>query len=121
MKIKIDSVVIEVLSEKKNIVEVAKENGISIVAPCYNSESRVGCCKVCIIEVNGKKRFACGTKPVDGMVIVYKRLDLIEERSVAIEKYLESIKQKSSLDTSCNCSSETGEESCCETTDSCSC
>lgn len=120
MKIRIDGVEIPVLDENKNIVEVAEESGIAIVAPCFRSKRKGGCCKACLIEVNGEKKYACATKPIDGMNIVYNTLKLQRERDVAIKKYVENVNQKK--DSFC-CSSgatELNGDSCCEAT-GCSC
>lgn len=116
MKIKIDGIEIPVSDENKNIVEVAEESGIAIVAPCFRSKRKGGCCKACLIEVSGEKKYACGKKPIDGMDIVYNTPKLKSDRDVAIKKYVENINQKK--ESSC-CSSETTElegDSCCEDT-----
>ena len=122
MKIQIDNREINVSDNNKNIVEVAKDNGIGIVAPCFNDGRKNGCCKACIIEIKGKKHFACGTKPTEGMEVIYNRNDLKVERKTAIEKYLENIKQGNQDESSCCGTDEINEESsCCSGESSCGC
>jgi NADH dehydrogenase/NADH:ubiquinone oxidoreductase subunit G len=101
MKIIIDGVSIQVNIEDKNLVEVAKKAGIGIPAPCYADNRKGGCCKVCLIEINGEQKYACGTKPEDGMNIVLKRNDLDKIRKQRMIKYLEG----ESEPCNCNCSS----------------
>lgn len=117
MKIKIDGKEITVTSPEKNIVEVAHENGITITAPCFRNKRKQGCCKACVVEINGSKQYACGTKPEDGMEIIYHRKDLESIRKERLEKYAEGVKQKhnsneccGSSNGSCGCSG----SSCCQ-------
>lgn len=120
MNIKIDGIEIEVIDKNKNIVEIAKESGIAIIAPCFGTNHKYGCCKVCLIEADGEQKYACGTKPVDGMNIVYNTPALKEHRNIAMKKYVENIK---SGNTSACCGSGvtpiTG-NSCCSTS-GCNC
>ncbi|MDA3931680.1 MAG: 2Fe-2S iron-sulfur cluster-binding protein [Tenericutes bacterium] len=115
MNIKIDGIEIEVTDENRNIVEVAEESGIAIIAPCFRSSRKGGCCKVCLIEVDGEQKYACGTKPIDGMNIVYNTPILREYRDIAMKKYIESL--NSDKKSSC-CGSEVTPidgKSCCST------
>jgi len=61
---------IKVNSEDKNIVKIAKQSGINIPAPYYYSNRKDGCCSACLVEINGKKQFACATKPTDDIKII---------------------------------------------------
>lgn len=92
MKIKIDEKDIIVTDKNKNIVEIAEANGITITAPCYRNKKKNGCCKACIIETDGIQKYACGTKPQDGMNITYNREDLTILRKDRLEKYAQAIK-----------------------------
>lgn len=92
MKIKIDEKEIVVSDPNKNIVEIGDENGISITAPCFRSKKRHGCCKACVVEVDGKQQYACGMKPQDGMNIVYNREDLASIRKERLQSYADAIK-----------------------------
>lgn len=87
MKINIDGKDIHVKDTMKNIVEIADENGITITAPCFRNKKTKGCCSACIIEVEGQQRYACGTRPTEGMKIIYKRDDLELLRNERLKKY----------------------------------
>ncbi len=88
------------VSGLSNLVEAMDEKGVHIIAPCFRNGRKNGCCKVCIVEMNGKKSFACGLTPKEGMNIIYNRQDLKEERKIAAKKYAEQ-----STDESTCCSS----------------
>jgi len=99
MKITIDKKEMMVKDPNMNIVDIAKENGITITAPCYRNKKKHGCCKACVIEADGEQKYACGTKPHDGMDITYDREDLKQIRDERLAKYADAIK---SGDTSAN-------------------
>lgn len=105
MKITIDGKEIKVTDPRKNIVEIADENGISIAAPCFRNKRKQGCCKACVIEVKGTKKYACCTRPYDGMEIVYNREDLASIRKERIKEYTLAIK-----------TNKTGGDKCCTDT-----
>jgi len=112
MNITIDGKQMAIKESAKNIVDIAGDNGITIIAPCYRNKRKHGCCNACLIEVNGEKKYACTTKPADEMEIVYNREDLVEERAKKLDEYVKNI--KSGVKNSC-CGGST------ENTDSCSC
>lgn len=125
MNIRIDNKEIVVKDTNKNIVEIAEDNGIAIIAPCFRNGRKAGCCKACIIEIDGNQKYACGTKPSDGMNIIYKREDLKESRDVAVKEYIQVLKENKS--SSCGCSNESknnikpikDNDSCCGGTSDC--
>lgn len=80
MKIIFDGNEWNIQDSSKNIVEIAKEHGIYIPAPCYYNKSENGCCNGCLILVDGKESRACTTLPADNMDIIYNRDDLIAKR-----------------------------------------
>lgn len=102
IKIFIDEKEIEVSDTTKNIVDVAKDAGINIPAPCYFAKRKGGCCKACVVEVDGKQSYACGTKPVDGIKITVNRNDLISLRKERILEYKKNI--KNGITGKCSCS-----------------
>ncbi|MCR1950942.1 MULTISPECIES: ferredoxin hydrogenase [unclassified Clostridium] len=60
------------VSDDKNLMKIAKENGIDIPALCFLEDcSNVGQCGVCLVEVEGQEDLvkACCLVPEDGMVI----------------------------------------------------
>ena len=69
------------------LVELARRFDISLAAPCHDAEQRFGCCNACVIEVDGRQRFACTTAPADGMDIVVSREDLVALRRERFESY----------------------------------
>ncbi len=91
MIIYIDEKEILVSDPNKNIVEIGDENGMHIMAPCFRSIKKFGCCKTCVIEIDGIQKFACGTKPKDGMKITYDREDLVNLRKERISEYAQVI------------------------------
>ena len=92
VNITIDGKSILVSDKSKNLVEIAKEAGISIPAPCFLAKKKNGCCNACVVEVNSKQSFACGTKPKDGMDIVVNRADLVSLRKERLLKYKDGMK-----------------------------
>jgi len=115
MKITIDSKEIEIFGDDKNIVDVADRAKIGIPAPCYKDGRKKGCCKACLIEINGKKEYACSTKPIDGIDIIFKRKDLAQIRKERLLAYRDS-QFRSTQDCECNCSGNncgSGKTKCC--------
>ena len=95
--ISIDGKKVRVEDPSMNIVDIAKSAGISIPAPCYFSKRKNGCCKVCVVEVNSQKKYACATKAKEGMDIVIDREDLKAIRKERLLKYKEAIKNNKPL------------------------
>ncbi|MDD2371445.1 MAG: (2Fe-2S)-binding protein [Firmicutes bacterium] len=101
MIIYIDEKEIIVSDSSKNIVEIGDENGLHIMAPCFRSIKKFGCCKTCVIEIDGKQKFACGTKPIDGMKIIYDREDLVNLRKERISEYAQVIENGGKVTNTC--------------------
>jgi len=112
MKIIIDGKEIEIRPEYKNIVSVADRAKIGTPAPCYRSDRSNGCCQVCVVEINGKKEYACVTKPLDGMNIIVNRDDLNKIRKERIKKYQELPKDTQEA-CGCNCDCSVTTNNCC--------
>ena len=112
MKIIIDGKEITISSEDKNIVDVADRAKIGIPAPCYRANKSKGCCYSCVVEINGKQKYACNTKPIDGMDIIFNREDLKELRKERILKYQEQLKNPSES-CGCNCDCSESKSNCC--------
>jgi len=87
MKLYFDETEFEVEDTSKTIVEIAKDHGVFISAPCFYNKRSNGCCNGCIIEVNGIEMRACETMPEEGMNIIYDRDDLIQKRTRNLTKY----------------------------------
>lgn len=109
MNIKIDGKKVAVNEEDQNIVDVADREKIAIPAPCYKNGRKKGCCNACVVEIDGKQKYACTTKPEEGMDIIVDREDLKKLRKERLLKYMES--QKNPAQTcGCSCS---GNSDCC--------
>lgn len=85
-----------------NIVEIAKTAGIAISAPCFLLKKKHGCCKACVVEINNKQAYACGTTPTEGMKIEVNRDDLKKLRKERLLKYKDAIRKNAPL--KCNAS-----------------
>ena len=108
MQVVIDGKDVEVLSSDRNIVDLADRAKIKILNPCNKNEKTAGCCRSCVVEINGKQKFACSTKPKSGMNIVISRDDLKLLRKIRLQEFKEFKKKNKS--NAC-CSSKNG---CCE-------
>jgi len=118
MQIQIDETKIEVKDPNLNIVQIAKANRITIPAPCFNTNHEFGCCKACIIEIDEIIYYACGTKPENGMKIIFDRNDLNILRIDRIKEFSEN-KQKGVI-SECDCSEASDNSSCgCECDSGC--
>lgn len=110
MKITIDGRQIEISLEDKNIIDVADRAKIGIPAPCYRDKRRRGCCQVCLVEIDDVRKYACVTRPVDGMNIVVDRDDLNRIRKEKITEYRELPTQAVR---SCGCDCSGTSSNCC--------
>ena len=115
INVSIDGKSIQVDARDRNLVDVADRTKIGIPAPCYRDEGQVGCCKGCVVEVDGNHKYACATAPRDGMDIVVNRPDLKALRKERIKEYAKNRENGEP----CNCSS--GDSSCCTPTEAGSC
>jgi len=104
MKLTIDGTAIKISRNDKNIVDIADRANIGIPAPCYRANRNKGCCKSCVVEINGKKKYACTTKPLDGMNIIVNRDDLKKIEKEKIREYKETLKATAK---GCNCPGKT--------------
>ncbi len=104
MEIIIDGKKCTVSDSAQNIVDVARENGITISAPCYSNNRKGGCCKVCLVSINGEHRYACGEKPYDGMEVIYKNSELEAIRKDNLMRYISNVRSGKSSDCECKCS-----------------
>ncbi|GAM61087.1 hypothetical protein JCM19232_4029 [Vibrio ishigakensis] len=88
--------------DDSNLVEVAQRLKINIPAPCLKNGRRDGCCKACVVEVDGKRDFACSTRPKSGMKVTVRTKELDAIRKASIKEYKQNV--KSGNTTACNCS-----------------
>ncbi len=99
MKIIFDNKEYSVSPFAHNIAAFAKENNIVIPTPCQDNGHN--CCHACLVEIDGKEKYACKTRPTDGMVIVFDREDLKEKRKESMKKYKEKLEAGTIRDCGC--------------------
>lgn len=73
--------------EGRNLMLVAKENGIFIPSLCYyeHIEPPLGSCRVCTCKINGKYGPACTEKVADGLVVEVNTPELKDTRKALVE------------------------------------
>lgn len=88
IKITIDNIVLDV-NEGEYILQIARGNGIFIPSICYLTKcSPTLACKLCMVEIDGKRFYACNVKAKDGMNIVTNTQDLQIERKAIMQSYV---------------------------------
>ena len=95
IKIKIDNIDVEV-AKGTTIYQAAKKVGIDIPILCYlnlehlNIENRPGGCRICVVEVEGRRNLApsCSTECTPGMVINTHNLRVMNARKTVLELIL---------------------------------
>jgi len=93
--IKIDNTEVEV-SKGTTIYQAAKQIGIDIPVLCYlnlehlNIESRPGGCRICVVEVEGRRNLApsCSTECTPGMVVNTHNMRVMNARKTVLELIL---------------------------------
>ncbi len=92
VKLTIDNKEVEV-PKGTTIYKAAKEIGIDIPVLCYMNledigvENKPGGCRVCVVEVEGRKNLApsCATEVFDGMVVKTHTMRVINARRTVVE------------------------------------
>lgn len=114
MNMTIDGKQVEIFEDDNNLVEVADRASIGVVAPCFRAKRKNGCCKACVVEVDGEQKYACATKPEDGMNVILNREDLAQIRKERLHAYKEA--KNDPLNSGCDCTGSsdcsTGESDC---------
>ena len=96
INLKIDGVDIAV-EEGSTILEAARKANIDIPTLCYLKEiNEVGDCRMCIVEVEGRKGFAtsCVQKVEEGMVVHTNTESVLEARKTILELILSNHDRK---------------------------
>ncbi|MBM4165273.1 MAG: (2Fe-2S)-binding protein [Lentisphaerae bacterium] len=83
----IDGQTVAIAHADKNLIDVADRAGITIPCACYRSGKSAGCCRACLVLINGRRRYACATIPTDGMTVIVSRKDLKSIRRQRIAEY----------------------------------
>jgi len=74
--------------EGEYLLNVARANGIFIPAICYLTRcSPTLACRICLVEADGKRVYACNAKAKDGMNITTTTEEILEERRAIMEVY----------------------------------
>lgn len=74
--------------EGEYILNVARANGIFIPAICYLTRcSPTLACRICLVEADGKRVYACNAKAKDGMNVVVSNEEILEERKAIMQVY----------------------------------
>lgn len=95
IKVKIDNIEVEV-KRGSTIYQAAKQVGIDIPVLCYMNlnhmqiENRPGGCRICVVEVEGRRNLApsCSTECSDGMVVKTKSIRVLNARKTVLELIL---------------------------------
>ena len=75
----------------QTILEVARENDISIPTLCYDERTTIyGACGLCVVEVEGNPKLvkACATEIAPNMVVRTKTKRVLESRKTNLELLL---------------------------------
>ena len=90
VKLVIDNISIEV-EEGTTILEAARQNGIDIPTLCFLKDiNEVGDCRMCIVEVEGRRGFAtsCIQTVEEGMVVKTHSPEILEARKTILDLIL---------------------------------
>ncbi|MGI0406355.1 NADH-quinone oxidoreductase subunit G [Helicobacter himalayensis] len=75
-------------AENETILQVSRREGIEIPAICYVSKcSPTLACKLCMVEVDGKRAYACSAKVKEGMQILTHTDEINNERRAILQAY----------------------------------
>lgn len=76
------------VDEGEYILDIARKNGIFIPAICYLAKcSPTLACKLCMVEIDGKRAYSCNTKAKDGMNITTSTKEIELERKTIMKSY----------------------------------
>jgi len=72
----------------ETILNIARANDIFVPAICYlNDCSASLACRLCIVDIDGKRAYGCNAKAKDGMNVIVNSKELIDERRSIMEVY----------------------------------
>ena len=87
IKVNIDGIECKA-KEGEAILNIARANGIFIPALCYLSNcSPTLACRLCLVEVDGKRAYSCNAKAKEGMQVITKNDEIEKERRAIMEIY----------------------------------
>jgi len=74
--------------EGELVLSIARANDIFIPTLCYLSNcSPTLACRLCLVEIDGKRAYSCNAKAKDGMSIITKNEEIEKERKAIMEIY----------------------------------
>ena len=77
-----------VAKEGEYVLNVARRNGIFIPALCYVTNcSPTLACRLCLVEVDGKRAYSCNARVKEGMGVISKSEEIEKERRAIMEIY----------------------------------
>ncbi|PID48002.1 MAG: ferredoxin [Proteobacteria bacterium] len=87
ISIKIDGKTCEA-KEGEFVLRIARRNGIFIPALCYlNDCSPTLACRLCLVDIGGKRAYACNARAKDGMEVITKSEEIQAERKAIMQVY----------------------------------
>ncbi|NOX16499.1 MAG: NADH-quinone oxidoreductase subunit G [Epsilonproteobacteria bacterium] len=74
--------------EGEFILQIARRNGVFIPAICYLTNcSPTLACRLCLVEIDGKRAYSCNAKAKEGMSVITKNEEIETERKAIMEVY----------------------------------
>ena len=74
--------------EGEYILNIARRNGIFIPAICYLTNcSPTLACRLCLVEIDGKRAYSCNAKAKEGMKVTTKTEEIETERKAIMQVY----------------------------------
>ncbi|MFK5881596.1 MAG: NADH-quinone oxidoreductase subunit G [Sulfurospirillum sp.] len=74
--------------EGEYILNIARRNGIFIPAICYLTNcSPTLACRLCLVEIDGKRAYSCNAKAKEGMSVTTKTEEIDVERKAIMQVY----------------------------------
>lgn len=98
----IDGQTTVIQANETNLVELASRVGIRIPAPCLKNKRKHGCCKACLVEVDGAQTYACSSKPKPNSEVIVEREDLKQIRKDSIRDFKHNVRLGTTQ--ACQCS-----------------
>lgn len=77
-----------IAQEGETILNIARRNNIFIPAICYlNGCSPTLACRLCLVDIDGKRAYSCNAKAKDGIEVITKSDEIEAERRAIMQVY----------------------------------
>ncbi len=74
--------------EGETVLNIARRNNIFIPAICYlNGCSPTLACRLCLVDIDGKRAYSCNAKAKDGMEVITNSEEITQERKAIMQVY----------------------------------